>query len=90
VIGSFGTIGSLGAMAMQHPELLGQAARFAPRAPRAAAHFALRFAGVSGADAEALQDEGVPAWALLLAGVTAGAVIGAAVGKRYPSLTKHL
>jgi hypothetical protein len=90
MISAFGTLGTLGAVAMQNPQLLGEAARFAPRAPRAAAHFALRFAGVSGDDATALQNEGVPAWALLLAGVTAGAVLGAAVGKRYPKLTKYL
>ena len=86
----FGTLGTLGAVALQNPQVFGQAAAFAPRAPRAAAHFALRLAGVSGDDATALQENGVPAWALILVGVTAGAVLGAAVGKRYPAFTKYL
>jgi len=85
-----GTVAGLGLTALQNPQLLGQAASFAPRAPRAAAHFALRMAGVSGDDADALQAQGLPAWSLLLVGVTAGAVLGAAVAKRYPALTKHL
>ncbi len=86
----FGTVAGLGLTALQNPAFLGQAAQFAPRAPRAAAHLALRFAGVSGDDADALQREGLPAWSLLLVGLTAGAVLGAAVGKRYPALTKYL
>ncbi len=86
----FDAIAGLGAAAIQNPQLIGQAAAFAPRAPRAAAHVALRFAGIGADDASALQDNGVPAWALIFVGVTAGFVLGAAVAKRYPVVYRHL
>lgn len=86
----FDAIAGLGAAALQNPQFVHQAAAFAPRAPRAAAHVALRFAGISGDDAAALQESGVPAWALLLVGATAGFVLGAAVAKRYPVVYRHL
>jgi hypothetical protein len=81
-------IGALGGALLQNPAMVAHAASFAPRAPRAAAHLALRFAGVSGDDAAALQESGLPAWSLLLVGTVAGAVLGLAAAKRYPSLTK--
>lgn len=82
-------IGELGGAVLSNPALIGQAAAFAPRAPKAAAHLALRFAGVSGDDAIALQEKGLPAWSLILVGVTAGFVLGLGAAKRYPGLTKH-
>lgn len=84
-----GALGMLGAGLAQNPALIGQAAAFAPRAPRTAAHLALRLAGVSGDDALALQEQGLPAWSLILVGVAAGAAIGLAAGKRYPALARH-
>ena len=84
-----GTVGALGGAMLQNPALIGQAAAFAPRAPRAAAHLALRFAGVSGDDAVALQENGLPAWSLILAGVAAGTAIGILAAKRYPGLARH-
>lgn len=86
----FDVLAGLGAAALQNPQVIGQAAQFAPRAPRAAAHVALRFAGISGDDANALQERGIPSWALILVGVTAGCVLGAAVAKRYPVVYRHL
>lgn len=82
-------IGALGGAMLQNPALIGQAAAFAPRAPRAAALLALRFAGVSGDDAEALQANGLPAWSLFLVGVATGAALGLYAGKHYPSLARH-
>lgn len=82
-------IGALGGAVLQNPALIGQAAAFAPKAPRAAAHLALRFAGVSGDDALALQENGLPAWSLILVGVAAGSAIGLYAAKRYPGLLRH-
>lgn len=85
-----GALGTIGGAMLQNPALLGQAAAFAPKAPRTAAQLALRLAGVAGDDAAALQENGLPGWSYALVGVAVGVAVGLYAGKRYPSLARLL